>query len=330
MNLSDGNKSNLSENCQPKEPGEPLINIRNTTNISSLENSNFSPVSNTNGKGMNERMSSNSLSSKETNRNNSAKQFDPATHSTSQSSTSFDLMSLDPSGRDVNEFSTPPQNRDLLLLETNMSAAKENTHKIGKQSERNISPNTSVNCDQSLLQNFGVLRETGQESSGKKLMKETTRTNNENKSMITNTVGQRTALNSNNMDLLNWTQTNNASSAEFPDSTQNAERLLLSDTTQTFSGPTKGHPQNPYHPQITAQGISQNANPDLLNFKPRAQAPAGRLVPPTNTSSSTGRRPFPKDMKSEVGGFAFIRNSTRPDAFSFVNEEIQASKSKPK
>lgn len=91
---------------------------------------------------------------------------------------------------------------------------------------------------------------------------------------------------------------------------------------------------NPTHmyPNRTVLPTLQNPNDDLLCFNPesRTQALPGGLVLPMNTSSASQRRPFPKDMKSETGGFHFIRNSRKADAFSFINDEIQANKCKQK
>ncbi|XP_028406595.1 uncharacterized protein LOC114529071 [Dendronephthya gigantea] len=126
----------------------------------------------------------------------------------------------------------------------------------------------------------------------------------------------KTDMDSDNVDLFSVKTQNSGSNQNLETQTRNVDDLLILSTNKP-----------------TTQDLSQNttSNQDLLTFQtePRSQALPGGLVLPSNNSSSGSRRPFPKDMKSETDGFDFIRKS-RADAFSFINDEIQASKNKPK
>lgn len=53
------------------------------------------------------------------------------------------------------------------------------------------------------------------------------------------------------------------------------------------------------------------------------------ILPNTSSSFTGSGRLFPKDMKSETDGFDFVRKS-KSDAFSFIQDEILASKPKTK
>ena len=129
-------------------------------------------------------------------------------------------------------------------------------------------------------------------------------------------LNSKTDTDSGEVDMFCVKTQNSASDQNRVASTQNADDLLV------FSS----------H-KSTAQGLSQNtsSNRDLLSFQtePRSQMLPGGLVLPSSNSYSGPRRPFPKDMKSEADGFDFIRKS-KVDAFSFINDEIQANKNKPK
>ena len=306
MNLSAGARPDFAVNRKLVEPTEPLIDIENTTASTStvLENSDFladtnesnskqNPTENdkqTNGE------ASNLFSSKHTNSEVHANQFALAASSETQNSNNFDLMSLETSETSILDFSTPLQARDLSLLESNELKSNLNVHDIGQEPDKRS------------LRQEGRLLFNPRETTARPGVSWT-----------------------NHVDVLNWKQSNSASSSSRTNSTQNIELL---NTEPQNPNPPKSLPQKASHinPNRTVQCIPQNQNSDLLSFQPepRSQALPGGLALPTNSSSASPRRPFPKDMKSETDGFDFIRKSTKADAFSFINDEIQASKTKQK
>ncbi|CAB4019091.1 Hypothetical predicted protein [Paramuricea clavata] len=306
MNLSAGARSDFAVYRKLVEPTEPLIDIENTTASTLLENSDFSTTPHTNESNSEQNptendkqtngKASNLLSSKHTNSEVHANQFTSTSSSETQNSNNFDLMSLETSDTSILDFSTPLQNSNLSSLESNELKSNLNVHDIGQEPDKRT------------LRQEGMLLFNPRETTARPGVSGT-----------------------NNVDLLNWKQSNSTSSSSRTNSTQNIELL---NTEPQNPNPPKSLPQKASHinPNRTVQCIPQNQNSDLLSFQPepRSQTLPGGLVLATNSSSASPRRPFPKDMKSETDGFDFIRKSTKADAFSFINDEIQASKTKQK
>ncbi len=324
MNVSTGTIPDFAANRKLVETSKPLIDIENT---SPTENDPRTTAE----------ANSNLFSSEHTK---------ITTGSRAQNSYNFDLMSLETTGTRVDDFSTPLQNTDMLLLGTSEFESNSNTHEIRQKSEKD---RDHCSSDKLTSKSSVVSRETSrqnlQSSDKNSLIHETDKgkvifnptegageCKEENGSINRTNTTRPGISNSTNVDLLNWETLNTASCSIPLNSTQNAENLLPNTEEQNLN-PPKVPPQNarPVNPNRTVQQVHQNPNSDLLTFQssPHPQTLPGGLVLPTN-SSATPRRPFPKDMKSESDGFDFIRKSKKSDAFSFINDEIQASKSKQK
>ena len=309
MNISGGTRSDVSDNRKLVETSESLIDIERTPGTTLLKESDLLTMPDTrnsvlkqsscdNDKQGNETANMDLYSSEDT-------QSTIAATSSGQNSSNFDLMSLGLSG-DIHDFSTSG-------VTTNMSSCDSSLQKF----------------DTDLLQETDKLMLT-QGNDKRQIMlnpKEATGDRCEDDTIKSG------IFNSHNMDSLNLRTSNTTSSSSRLNSSKSAEDLLSLNTQQQNAYSSQMLPQHSNHmlPQRTVPVMSQTPNNDLLNFQPqpRSQALPGGLVFPTN-SSSAARRPFPKDMKSETDGFDFIRKSTRGDAFSFISDEIQASKAKPK
>ena len=306
MNISVGARSDESDNR--KVACESLIDIEGTPDATLLNESDSSTMPDT--------------------RNSALKQSDKQTNEvrnvnlySDQSSSNFDLMSLDLPGG-IRELST----QGVPVLPANEVKSNLNAQKVCKQSEDKYSSLDEITTNKASCDfDNGLLQEAEEETLN-------SRRNDELRNILNpkDETGQRgdnsDVFNLNNIDSLNWRPLDNMSSSK-----QNPDLLL--NTQQQNAYPSQMLPQNSNHifPQRTAPVTSETPHNNMLTFQtqPLAQTLPGSLVLPTS-SSSTARRPFPKDMKSETDGFDFIRKSKRGDAFSFINDEIQASKTKPK
>ena len=306
MNISAGARSDESDNR--KVACESLIDIEGTPDNTLLNEPDSSTMPDT--------------------RNSALKQSDKQTNEVTsinlcsdQSSSNFDLMSLELPGG-IHDFST----QGVPVLPANEVKSNLNAQKACKQSENKYSSLDEVTTTEASCDFDNALQKAG----GGTL---NSRRNDEPRNILNpkDETGKRgvnsDVFNLNNIDSLNWRPLDNMLSSE-----ENPENLLLN-TQQQNAYPSQMLPQNSNHifPQRTAPVTSETPHNNLLTFQaqPRAQTLPGSLVLPTS-SSSTARRPFPKDMKAETDGFDFIRKSKRGDAFSFISDEIQASKTKPK
>ena len=315
MSLSTGTRLDFAGNRKSLETSQPLIDIEHTN-----------PAEN--GKRTTKKSNLSLLSSQQT--NTKPNQFSAVTECGT---------------RDFNQigsgdFSTSLQNRDVPLLETNAFKSSPHSHESEQDKEQyssdTVRSKTSTKSRDSPPQNLDIafLKETDknrllQDTDKQRLIfnstNETTGRYTEHSKDITRSKSRSGLAESNNFDLLNC----QASSSRVV-SSQHSENLLLLDPKEQNHNPPLSSSASHTNPDRTVQPIPQNLNSHLPRFQPNSQTLPGGLVLPTNSSSSSPRRPFPKDMKSESGGFDFIRKSTKSDAFSFINDEIQASKTKQK
>ena len=260
------------------------------------------------------------------------------------SSNVFDLMSLDASEISNTKVPTLSPNKEVSFPDTKEVITKSNSHENGQRSDKSMVTGRSVSelTAQSIkptyvnpLNDFdvGKLPDTGKKGRILNSKEGSARVNGDSTAVNKQTT-YPSALSSNDFGAL-WPETRNTALAhQEASSTQNPESLLLLHSEQYQPGPFVSPQQNPRLLTAQRQALPPNAH-NLQSLQPLTPAPRRQLlprglVPPTNTASPNSRRPFPKDMKSEVDGFDFIRNSSKGDAFSFVNDEIQARKMKPK
>jgi hypothetical protein len=285
MSLSTGTRLDSADDRKYVETSQSLIDIEHTLN--SAEND----------KKTTEKSNAGLLSSQQTITKATVNQFSHVTISGGQH---LDLLGAE-------EFSTPLQNKDLLLLETCDLKSNPNSRL------QDLDPSVLQKPDKTrLVQDTDKEGITFNSTEGKFVE----HNNGYNRSTACPGVS-----NSNNFDLLNCQAS----------TLHNTESLLLLDNGGQNGNPAKslGLDTTPANANRTVQPIPPNGpHGHLLAYQPRYQALPGGLVLPTNPNGP--RRPFPKDMKSESAGFDFIRKSTKSDAFSFINDEIQASKTKQK
>ena len=309
MSLSTGTRHDFAANRKSLETSQPLIDIEHTN-----------PAENE--KKTTEKSNPSLLCSLQT--NTETNQFFPVTD---YGAHDFNLIGTE-------DFSTSLQNRDLPLLETRGLKSSPHSHESEQDKDQYFSDTvrskTSTKSGDSALQNLDIANKNRlvEDIDKERLIfnstNETTGRYTEHNNDINRCETRSGLAESNNFDLLNC-----QASRSRAVSSQNSENLLLLDSKEQNHNPLLPSGASHTNPNGTVQPIPQNANSHLLRFQPRSQTLPGGLVLPTNSSSSSPRRPFPKDMKSS-GGFDFIRKSTKSDAFSFINDEIQANKTKQK
>ena len=135
------------------------------------------------------------------------------------------------------------------------------------------------------------------------------------------------------------------------DSTVNTQSMIvhteqLNTNTHNAQVKPRNTPQKSYntdtnHELLLSESHQLNVgNIDFItSVQPALPAEQSTIIPRNlvsnkNTTAATARseeqRQFPKDMKSEEDGFAFLRKSSKKGAFSFVDDEMAASKVKQK